>query len=185
MQKHSAHLYINANSYNIALLWEDKYMFCGDHQKKIQQAPEGSRFPVTHCGAPTLSGQPRFSKSHALITPPSVKIVPKEGVASELGWHTFSRWGRGWGEPKRAARLHAAHSVMRLFYIEPSVSLKNYHKGSTYTITMNLCKNLLRSLRTCVQERRGEREDERQSLNLFILAHLSPHNKPPRTCNWL
>lgn len=89
----------------------------------------------------------------------------------------------GGEEAKRAARLHAAHSVMRLFYIEPSVSLKNYHKGSTYTITINLCKNLLRSLRMCAYKWRGEREGERQSLNLFILAHLSPHNKPPRTCN--
>lgn len=60
-------------------------MFSSDHQEKIQQAPEGSRSPVTHCGAPTISGQPRFSKSHALITLPSVKIAPKEGVASELG----------------------------------------------------------------------------------------------------
>lgn len=59
-------------------------MFSCDHQEKIQQAPEGSRIPVTHCGAPALCGQPRFSKSHALITLPSVKIAPKEGVVSEL-----------------------------------------------------------------------------------------------------
>lgn len=74
-------------------------MFSSDHQKKLQLEREGSRFWASHCGALMLSGQPRFTKSHALITCPSVEIALKEGVASKLRRHTFSRSGRGWGEP--------------------------------------------------------------------------------------
>lgn len=47
-------------------------MFSSDHQRKNQQEPEGRRFGVARCTL-MLSGQPRFSKSHALITCPSVK----------------------------------------------------------------------------------------------------------------
>lgn len=96
--KYIQHVY-KCNRHNTALFSGDKYMFSGDHQKKLQPEPEGSRFWASHCGALMLSGQPRFPKSHALITCPSVEIALKEGVVSKLRWHTFSRPGRGWGEP--------------------------------------------------------------------------------------
>lgn len=94
------------------------------------------------------------------------------------------------GEPKRAARPRPAHAVVRLFNIAPSVLLKKplqARHSCYYDEFMQKPAAFSQNVRARVEGReRGReagREGEKQSLNLFILAHLSPHNKPPRTCN--
>lgn len=141
--------------------WGDKYMFSGDHQEKIHQAPEGSRFPVSHCRAPMLSGQPRFGKSHALITLPSVKIAPKEGVVSELGWHKFSRWGRGWGrarassEARPRTRCYEAFLYRAICIAEKLSQARHLHY---YDEFMQKSAAISRNVRARVEGREGGRE---------------------------
>lgn len=132
--------------------------------------PEGKRWKkiwVPLYLTVVFSGQPRFSASHALITLPSVKIAPKEGVGSKLEWHTFSLhetdWYNTvcmWREPSVVMMLNVPihftccrHDCEGffwgggVFFIKPSVTLQNYHytvhKDTSYSEMFNLCKNLL------------------------------------------
>lgn len=140
----------------MAALSGSEYLFSGDHQRRRKS----NRCTVWAWGARRqkverilsllvlmLSGQPRFSASHALITLPSVKIAPKEGVGSEREWHTFCTletlrlmYYCTWREPSpvmmRNVPIHLSccrhdyegsfffHGV---FFIKPSVTLQNYH----------------------------------------------------------
>lgn len=106
------------------------HTFGGGRQKQIQQEPKGSRFWVTQCGAPTLSGQPRFSKSHALITLPSVKNYTKRRASrlSSDDIHSADQaqggGGGGWkrrSDARRPPPFVTPHTRLWGFFLYPAI----------------------------------------------------------------
>lgn len=100
MHRHTRSLWIQITQRGSSSREQIFVQWWSSKEKKIQQmysvslrslkAIGGKDFWVSLYLVLVLSGQPRFSASHALITLPSVKIAPKEGVGSEREWHTFS-----------------------------------------------------------------------------------------------
>lgn len=117
---------------------------------KSSRRQKAAEFQLLTCGAPTISGQPRFSKSHALITLPSVKNCAEGGRRVWARMTHIQPMRSRVGEGHSEQQGQAPHTPLPGFFFsnEPSVSLKNYHKAGTYTVTMNLCK----ILRMCMHE---------------------------------